>query len=160
MIYSGGLKIVTTENAKIQSALEKIYENERNFPSSGVLTPPQSTAAIVDSHTGALLAIVGARGEKTADRTLNYATRLTRSPGSVIKPLSVYAPALDKGLITWRAYSTTCPSRSMKQTTVILCASQQPARILRAGERKSRARNVDKHRFGKDPPPARREKLI
>ena len=101
MIYSGGLKIVTTENAKIQSALEKIYENERNFPTSGVLTPPQSTAAIVDSHTGALLAIVGARGEKTADRTLNYATRLTRSPGSVIKPLSVYAPALDKGLITW-----------------------------------------------------------
>lgn len=101
MIYSGGLRIVTTENGKIQSALEKIYTNERNFPTSGVLTPPESTAAIIDSHTGALLAIVGARGEKTANRTLNYATRLTRSPGSVIKPLSVYAPALDKGLITW-----------------------------------------------------------
>ena len=101
MIYSGGLKIVTTENEKIQSALEKIYENEQNFPASGVLTAPESAAAIVDPHTGALLAIVGARGEKTANRTLNYATRLTRSPGSVIKPLSVYAPALDKGLITW-----------------------------------------------------------
>lgn len=101
MIYSGGLKIVTTENKKIQSALERIYENEKNFPTSGILTAPESTAAIVDPHTGALLAIVGARGEKTANRTLNYATRLTRSPGSVIKPLSVYAPALDKGLITW-----------------------------------------------------------
>ena len=101
MIYSGGLKIVTTENEKIQSALERIYENEKNFPTSGILTAPESTAAIVDPHTGALLAIVGARGEKTANRTLNYATRLTRSPGSVIKPLSVYAPALDKGLITW-----------------------------------------------------------
>lgn len=101
MIYGGGLKILTTENAKIQTALEKIYANESNFPTSGVLTAPQSTAAIVDSHTGALLAIVGARGKKTANRTLNYATRLTRSPGSVIKPLSVYAPALDEGLITW-----------------------------------------------------------
>ena len=101
LIFSGGLKIVTTENEKIQHSLEKIYENERNFPTSGVLTAPQSTAMIVDSHTGALLAIVGARGEKTANRTLNYATRLTRSPGSVVKPLSIYAPALDNGLITW-----------------------------------------------------------
>jgi len=101
MIYSGGLRIITTQNKQIQDALERIYTNERHFPASGVLTPPQSSAVIIDPHTGALLGIVGARGNKNSDRILNYATRLTRSPGSVIKPLSVYAPALDKDLITW-----------------------------------------------------------
>ncbi|MBO4429014.1 MAG: transglycosylase domain-containing protein [Clostridia bacterium] len=101
IVYSGGLRIYTAENKKIQSALEKTYENEKNFPTSGILTPPESAAVIIDAHTGALLAIVGARGEKISDRTLNYATRLTRSPGSVIKPISVYAPAIDRDLITW-----------------------------------------------------------
>ena len=101
LIYSGGLKIKTTINSDLQSALEKIYENESNFPTSGILTAPQSAAVIVDPKTGALLAIVGSRGKKQSDRTLNYATRLTRSPGSIIKPISVYAPALDDGIITW-----------------------------------------------------------
>ncbi|MBQ0125133.1 MAG: transglycosylase domain-containing protein, partial [Clostridiales bacterium] len=101
MIYGGGLSIVTTVDPEMQTALEKIYENERNFPTSGVLETPESAAVIIDSKSGALLAVVGARGEKTSDRILNYATRLTRSPGSVIKPISVYAPALDKGIITW-----------------------------------------------------------
>lgn len=101
MIYSGGLQIVTTIDCAVQSALDEIYKNEKNFPSSGVLTAPESAAVIVDPHSGALLAVAGSRGEKTSDRILSYATRLTRSPGSVIKPLSVYAPALDKGIITW-----------------------------------------------------------
>lgn len=101
MIYSGGLKIITTQNKQIQEILERIYVDEKYFPASGVLTPPQSSAVVIDPHTGALLGIVGARGNKTSDRIFNYATRLTRSPGSVIKPLSVYAPALEKDLITW-----------------------------------------------------------
>ena len=101
MIYSGGLKIISTQNKEIQEALEHIYSDEKYFPASGVLTPPQSSAVIIDPHTGALLGIVGARGEKNSDRIFNYATKLTRSPGSVIKPLSVYAPALEKDIITW-----------------------------------------------------------
>ena len=101
LVFSGGLKIYTTENKKIQSALEEVYKNDANFPTSTILTPPESAAVMIDAHSGALLGIVGSRGEKTSDRTLNYATRLTRSPGSVIKPLSVYAPAIDRDLITW-----------------------------------------------------------
>lgn len=100
-IYSGGLKIVSTIKPDIQSALEKVYENEKNFPASGVLTPPESASVVIDPRTGALLAVVGSRGEKKSDRIMNYATQLTRSPGSVLKPLSVYAPALDKDIITW-----------------------------------------------------------
>lgn len=101
MIYSGGLKIVTTVDENIQSALDNIYQNSANFPTSGILTAPQSSAVIIDPHTGELLAIAGARGKKASDRIFNLATRLTRSPGSVIKPLSVYAPAIEKGIITW-----------------------------------------------------------
>ena len=101
MIYGGGLEIITTIDKKIQSELDEIFLNEKNFPTSGALTPPEAAAVVIDPQSGALLAIEGAKGEKTSDRILNCSTRLLRSPGSVIKPLSVYAPALDKGVITW-----------------------------------------------------------
>jgi len=114
LVFSGGLQIYTTVNKKIQDALERVYENESNFPTSTILTPPESAAVIIDAHSGALLAIVGSRGEKKADRTLNYATRLTRSPGSVIKPISVYAPAIEKDIITWATVFDDVPVNFIK----------------------------------------------
>ena len=63
---------------------------------------------VIDPHTGYLLGTVGAVGEKTGNRVLNYATAL-RAPGSVIKPLSVYAPALEEGLITYATVTDDVP---------------------------------------------------
>ena len=56
---------------------------------------PQVSITIEDQHTGQVLAIVGGRGKKTANRTWNRATDTTRQPGSTFKVLAVYAPALD-----------------------------------------------------------------
>lgn len=61
---------------------------------------PQISFTLMDQHTGFVKVIVGGRGDKTGSRTLNRATRTTRQPGSSIKPLAVYGPALDTNAIT------------------------------------------------------------
>lgn len=61
---------------------------------------PQVSFSLMDQHTGYVKVLVGGRGDKTGNRTLNRATGTTRQPGSAIKPLAAYGPALDTGAIT------------------------------------------------------------
>ena len=56
---------------------------------------PQAALTVIDQSTGEVKAIVGGRGDKVANRTLNRATDSTRQPGSTFKVLAAYAPALD-----------------------------------------------------------------
>ena len=100
MVYNGGLKIYATVNKTAQDRAEEIFENESNFPNGSGSEKPQAAMVITDPETGYVKAIVGGRGEKTLSRGLNRATQTTRQPGSTIKPLSVYGPAIDLGLIT------------------------------------------------------------
>lgn len=58
---------------------------------------PQTALTIIDQATGEVKAIVGGRGDKTANKTLNRATDTTRQPGSTFKIIAAYAPALDAG---------------------------------------------------------------
>lgn len=57
---------------------------------------PQSSFVVMDQHTGQVAAIIGGRGEKIGNRTLNRATDSKRQPGSTFKVLSTYLPALDQ----------------------------------------------------------------
>ncbi len=61
---------------------------------------PQVSFSLIDQHTGYVKVLVGGRGDKTGNRTLNRATNTARQPGSSIKPLAVYAPAIDIGSYT------------------------------------------------------------
>ena len=61
---------------------------------------PQASMTIIDQSTGEVKALVGGRGDKTANKTLNRATGTKRQPGSTFKILSTYAPALDTGGMT------------------------------------------------------------
>ncbi len=61
---------------------------------------PQASFSVIENSTGHVKVLVGGRGEKTGKRTLNRATDTKRQPGSTIKPLAVYGPALDNGIIT------------------------------------------------------------
>lgn len=61
---------------------------------------PQSSFVVMDQYTGQVVAIVGGRGEKSGNRTLNRATNTVRQPGSTFKILSTYLPALDTGKFT------------------------------------------------------------
>ena len=61
---------------------------------------PQASVTIIDQSTGQVKALVGGRGEKTASKTLNRASGVTRQPGSTFKILTAYAPALESGKYT------------------------------------------------------------
>ena len=61
---------------------------------------PQVAMTVMDQSNGYVVALVGGRGEKTASKTLNRATGITRQPGSTFKIVAAYAPALDAGGMT------------------------------------------------------------
>lgn len=61
---------------------------------------PQTALTVIDQSTGEVMAIVGGRGDKIANRTLNRASDTTRQPGSTFKIIAAYAPALDAGGLT------------------------------------------------------------
>lgn len=93
MIYGGGLKIYSAVDFDVQSSIEDVYENYRKMPDETV----QGACVIMD-YKGRILGMVGGTGKKNADRLLNRAWQSKRQPGSTIKPLSVYGPALEKSL--------------------------------------------------------------
>ena len=98
LVFGGGLEIYIQIDLEIQAIMEEYYENAGNFPSG---EGAQSSMIIIDSESGDILGVVGAIGEKSRNRIQNYATDTLRPPGSTIKPLSIYAPALERGIITY-----------------------------------------------------------
>ena len=101
LIYTGGLKIYTAMDPEIQNILEEYYADTSNFYNNSGEETPQSSMIVIDPYNGDILGVAGAVGEKKANRIQNFATQTLRPPGSVIKPLSVYAPALERGIINW-----------------------------------------------------------
>lgn len=85
--------------AAIEAYKEEIMEPGDIIPEGGeylhYTLQPQAALTIIDQSTGEVKAIVGGRGDKVANRTLNRATDSTRQPGSTFKVLAAYAPALD-----------------------------------------------------------------
>ncbi len=95
MLLAGGYRIDTTLDPAMQRVMDKQFETTSVFPANAKDgTPVQAAAAAVDNATGAVRAIVGGRQYETR-RGLNRATHLRRQPGSALKPLSVYAPAIE-----------------------------------------------------------------
>ncbi len=99
----GGLKIYAAVDLDIQETLENIYVNRKNFPDLVSKKEPydgqlvQSAMTIMD-YSGRVVAIVGEAGEKSGKLGLNRAANSYRQPGSTIKPLATYAPAIEMNL--------------------------------------------------------------
>ena len=100
MLYTGGLQIFSTIDPVVQSAMDKAYIDNASFPKDPKGIMPESAMVVIDPESGEIKGVVGGRGEKTASRTLNRATQSYRQPGSAIKPIAVYAPAIENNLIT------------------------------------------------------------
>lgn len=94
-ILSGGYKIYTSLDQTYQQEMDEVYQNDAFFDDADDGTLVQSTSIMLDSKTGGVLAVVGGRGEHIF-RGYNRATQATLQPGSVLKPLSIYTPALER----------------------------------------------------------------
>ncbi|MFS0862464.1 transglycosylase domain-containing protein [Fredinandcohnia sp. 179-A 10B2 NHS] len=95
-VMSGGLHIYTELDQHMQSSVENVFANDNLFPASTEDQLLQSSAILIDPKTGGINALVGGRGEHVF-RGFNRATQLKRQPGSTIKPLAVYTPAIESG---------------------------------------------------------------
>lgn len=101
-LLSGGYKIYTTLDQNVQISLEELFEDESNFPENAQDgTKCQTAVCVLDSETSEIIAIMGAREYETR-LCLNRAVSMKRQPGSAIKPVLVYAPAIER-----HGYTTT-----------------------------------------------------
>lgn len=113
-LRNGGYKVFTALNPEVQEAVQDTVTNWSNYPSMRhsndastqaslgggeylTVVQPQCAAAVIDWHTGQLMAIVGGRSTPVQKLQLNRAYQMNMPVGSSIKPLSVYGPALDLG---------------------------------------------------------------
>ncbi len=95
-LFKSGFAIYTSMDPTIQKKLEQVYSDPNNFPKSVDEVLVESAAIFIDHNTGEIKALVGGR-ELTTRRGLNRATDIKRQPGSTIKPLVAYGPALEMG---------------------------------------------------------------
>ncbi len=100
MLYCGGYSIYCTMDADIQQQMETVYTNLDNVPKTTSSQQLQSAMVVIDNESGDVVGIVGGVGDKGGSLTLSRATQSKLSPGSAIKPITVYSPALDRGIIT------------------------------------------------------------
>lgn len=104
LVYSRGYKIYTTMDPEVQSVLDATYAKTDLFQTDPVAIEnypekPQSGSAVIDVADGSIAGMAGGYGVKVSNMILNRATDIARQPGSSIKPLIDYAPALESGLI-------------------------------------------------------------
>jgi len=101
LLFNGGYRIYTTIDPEMQKIVDSIYENLEEIPKvTGSKQQVQSAIVVCDPYTGEVLALSGGVGKKTQSRVLNRATQSRRPPGSSLKPVSVYAPAIEMRQIT------------------------------------------------------------
>lgn len=104
IIYNSGISVKTTMDPEIQKIVNEEFCNIENFSVNANKSPgenfAQASITITDPYTGHILAMYGGYGEKTTNWGFNRAREAQRQPGSSIKPILVYGPLMDMGLIS------------------------------------------------------------
>lgn len=89
--YQGGLKIYTTANAEAQELVDELLHSENiAYPDDNF----ETGIALIDTKTGAIQAIGGGRNF-TSIKDINYGSKVQHQPGSTIKPILSYGPAIE-----------------------------------------------------------------
>lgn len=118
--YQSKNKAYTINFASQEEALAAVEKYKADLMEEGDTVPengqtvtytlqPQAALTVIDQKTGEVKAMVGGRGEKTANRTLNRATDSVRQPGSTFKVLAAFAPALDTRQMTLASVEDDAP---------------------------------------------------
>ena len=102
LLYSGGYQVYSCYDASIQQAIDDVYTDLDNMPQRPSASGQQFESAIVimDPYTGEIKGLSGGTGKKTINFGTNRSTQSKRPPGSSIKPIATYGPAMELGLIT------------------------------------------------------------
>lgn len=95
-IWAGDMKIYTEMDPVVQTGIQTAFSNGELFPETERDQIVQGGSVVLDPYTGGVRGLVGYRGDHVY-RGFNRATQLKRQPGSAIKPLAVFAPALEMG---------------------------------------------------------------
>ncbi|MGG4036323.1 transglycosylase domain-containing protein [Paenibacillus cisolokensis] len=97
-LLSSGYRVYTTIDKKIYSLMKKIAEDKNNFtPDSKEKGMEQIAAVMINHKTGAIISML--EGRDFYEEQMNLATQMIRQPGSTMKPIAAYLPALEEGLI-------------------------------------------------------------
>lgn len=97
-LTTGGYRIYTTINKSVYNSMHSIAENDSNFnPDSKTKGIEQTAAMMLDNKTGAILGMI--EGRDFYEEQMNYATQMVRQPGSAMKPIAAFLPALESGSI-------------------------------------------------------------
>ena len=104
LVYNNGYKIYTTEEPTVQAKLDTTFSTQSLFQANpaeieNLPEKPQGGMVIINVADGAIAALQGGYGEKTQNLVINRAVAVSRQPGSSIKPLIDYGPALDRKMI-------------------------------------------------------------
>ena len=116
LIFYGGLNIYSAEIPSQQKAVEAIFADESNYPAhlESDTKDPQASIFIMD-YDGRVVATVGGRGQKTGKRDYNRSTQSYRSPGSSMKPLTAYSPAIDLDIVHWSSQLRDAPVKEIEK---------------------------------------------
>jgi penicillin-binding protein 1A len=98
LIYHGGLNIYSAMNTEMQKAADEVFTSKKDFSQTDLKL---QAGFVAMDYNGRVLAVEGARGAKTQNRLYNLATDAKRQPGSSIKPLAVYGPAINTGIVNY-----------------------------------------------------------
>lgn len=97
-LLTGGYRVYTTIDKQVYNSMHKVSENKENFSEfSETKGLEQVAAMMIDNHTGAILGMIEGRDFYTEQ--MNYATQMVRQPGSTMKTIAAYLPAMEEGLI-------------------------------------------------------------
>ena len=99
-IQKSGYHIYTTLDMDVQEKVDAVYNDLSNIPATRSQQQLQSAIVVVDNDTGDVVALSGGVGEKDTFLGYNKATQAKLQTGSAQKPISVYAPAFEKGTVS------------------------------------------------------------
>ncbi len=112
-LNGGGLSVYTTERLSVQNILDDFFSDTSNLPAE-IKNGLNYGIVVADSKNGNLLGVIGQGGKKSGDRLFNYAAA-NHAPASTIKPLSIYAPLIDKGIINWATLIDDSPLKMIEK---------------------------------------------
>ena len=117
LIQRGGYHIYATLDMDVQNQVDAIYTNLEEIPETRGGQQLQSGIAVIDNRTGDIVAMAGGVGEKTVFDGYNLATDAKLQVGSSFKPIAVYAPAFELGVITPATVVKDLPLRYLKDSS-------------------------------------------